>query len=59
LPHVFQQFYRGRESRPPEKSGMGLGLTICREIVAAHGGQIGADSELGQGARFTFTLPKA
>jgi two-component system sensor histidine kinase BaeS len=59
LPHVFQQFYRGRESRPPEKSGMGLGLAICREIVAAHGGQIRAESELGQGARFTFTLPKA
>jgi signal transduction histidine kinase len=59
LPHLFQQFYRGRESRPPEKSGMGLGLTICREIVAAHGGQIRAESELGRGACFTFTLPKA
>jgi signal transduction histidine kinase len=59
LPHVFQQFYRGGEARPPEKRGMGLGLTICREIVAAHGGQIGVESALGRGARFTFTLPKA
>jgi two-component system sensor histidine kinase BaeS len=59
LPYVFQQFYRGRESRPPEKRGMGLGLSICHEIVAAHGGQIRVESELGWGARFTFSLPKA
>ena len=56
LPHVFQQFYSG-ELRPLEKRGMGLGLTICREIVTAHGGQIWAESEPGQGARFTFSLP--
>jgi signal transduction histidine kinase len=58
LPHVFQQFYRGDESRPLEKRGMGLGLAICREIVMAHQGQIWVESESGQGARFTFTLPK-
>ncbi len=58
LPHVFQQFYRGAESRPPEKKGMGLGLAICREIVTAHHGEIRGDSKPGQGARFTFTLPK-
>jgi signal transduction histidine kinase len=57
LPHVFQQFYRGAESRPPEKRGMGLGLTICREIISAHGGKIWVESEAGHGARFTFTLP--
>ena len=59
LPHVFQQFYRGDGSRAPEQRGMGLGLTICREIVTAHGGQIEVESQVGQGARFTFTLPKA
>lgn len=59
LPYIFQQFYRGDESRAPEKHGMGLGLTICREIVTAHGGQIKAESQVGQGTRFTFTLPKA
>lgn len=59
LPYIFQQFYRGDESRDPEKHGMGLGLTICREIVTAHGGQIEVESQVGQGARFTFTLPKA
>ncbi len=56
LPRIFQQFYSG-QSRPPEKRGMGLGLTICREIITAHGGQIVAESQPGQGARFTFTLP--
>ena len=59
LPNLFQQFYRGDESRPPEKRGMGLGLAICREIVTAHGGRIWVESELGHGAQFTFTLPKA
>ncbi|CAN5514939.1 hypothetical protein BH10CHL1_BH10CHL1_37180 [soil metagenome] len=58
LPYLFQQFYRGAESRPPEKRGMGLGLTLCREIITAHGGQIEATSTVGQGAQFTVTLPK-
>lgn len=58
LPYVFQQFYRGSESRPPEKQGMGLGLAICREIITAHGGQIWAESEPDRGACFIFTLPK-
>ncbi len=57
-PHLFQQFYRGRDSRPPEMRGMGLGLAICREIITAHRGKIWVESEPGKGARFTFTLPK-
>lgn len=56
LPHVFQQFYSG-DSRPPEKRGMGLGLAICREIITAHTGQIWAESEVGKGACFVFSLP--
>ena len=58
MAHLFQQFYRGAESRPPEKRGMGLGLAICREIITAHGGKIHVESEVGQGTQFTFTLPK-
>lgn len=58
LPYLFQQFYRGAESRPPEKRGMGLGLTLCREIITAHGGQIDVVSNVGQGTQFTITLPK-
>ncbi|MFN8444024.1 MAG: ATP-binding protein [Caldilineaceae bacterium] len=57
LPFLFQQFYRGAASRPPEKQGMGLGLTLCREIITAHGGEITVSNPLGQGACFTFTLP--
>ena len=58
LPHIFQQFYSGDESREPEKRGMGLGLAICREIISAHQGQIEVESQPGRGARFAFTLPK-
>ena len=58
LPYIFQQFYSGDESREPEKRGMGLGLAICREIIAAHQGRIEVESQPGRGARFTFTLPK-
>ena len=57
LPHIFQQFYRGAASRPPEKQGMGLGLAICQEIITAHQGQIWVESKPGEGTRFTFTLP--
>jgi signal transduction histidine kinase len=58
LPHIFQQFYRGDASRPPEKQGMGLGLAICQEIITAHQGQIWVESEPGERTRFTFILPK-
>jgi signal transduction histidine kinase len=51
---VFDRFFQvpGRASK-----GSGLGLTIAREIVLAHGGAIGVTSEVGRGSRFWFTLP--
>ncbi|GAB4441325.1 MAG: hypothetical protein Kow0031_23310 [Anaerolineae bacterium] len=53
---VFEPLFRSqREKRFPQ--GMGLGLTIARDIVAAHGGRIGLDSRPGQGSRFTVWLP--
>ncbi len=55
LPRLFEKFYRVPGSR--SKAGAGLGLTIAREIVAAHGGQIDVASRPGQGATFTFRLP--
>jgi two-component system sensor histidine kinase KdpD len=50
---VFEKFYRA-ESAP---RGFGLGLPICRAIVAAHGGRIWAERREGRGTRFRFTLP--
>ena len=58
LPHVFDRFYRGEKSRSQATGGSGLGLAIAKGIVEAHGGQIGVESSLGQGARFHFWLPK-
>ncbi len=51
---IFDKFYRVREG---EGGGAGLGLTICRGIVNAHGGRIWVDEPDGGGARFSFTLP--
>jgi two-component system, OmpR family, sensor histidine kinase KdpD len=51
---VFDKFYRAREG---EGGGVGLGLTICRGIVSAHGGRIWVDDREGGGAAFRFTLP--
>ena len=57
LPHVFERFYRVDKSRARATGGSGLGLTIARRLVEAHGGTITAQSELGKGSRFSFTLP--
>ena len=54
LPHVFTKFYRREQGRP---SGSGLGLWISRGLVEAHGGRLEADSVVGQGSEFRFTLP--
>jgi histidine kinase len=60
LPHIFERFYRVDKSRSRAGGGSGIGLTIARHLVEAHGGQIQATSDgLGQGSRFSFTLPTA
>lgn len=57
LPHLFEQFFRvPGQSRT---SGAGLGLAIVREIVTAHGGEVGASSRLGEGSTFWLTLSNA
>jgi two-component system sensor histidine kinase KdpD len=55
---VFEPYYRG-SATAHLVSGMGMGLTIAKNIVAAHGGRIWAESWPGQGTVFTFTLPVA
>jgi signal transduction histidine kinase len=57
LPHVFERFYRVDKSRSRATGGVGLGLTIARRLVEAHGGKISVQSQAGKGSAFTFTLP--
>ena len=57
LPRLFDRFYR--VPGQPGRTGVGLGLAIAKEIVEAHGGHIGAQSEPGSGSQFSFTLPIA
>ncbi len=57
LPHIFDRFYRADRARARSSGGAGLGLAIARRIVEAHGGQIWAESVLGQGTTIAFSLP--
>jgi signal transduction histidine kinase len=53
--HLFNLYSRGRDQR--RSLSLGLGLYMCRQIITAHGGEIGVISSPGQGATFWFTLP--
>lgn len=58
LPHIFDRLYRGDPSRNRQNKGSGLGLSIARQIIDAHGGRIWAESEEGRGTSIFFTLKK-
>jgi len=58
LPHLFEPFYRVDRARSRELGGVGLGLTIARELVRAHGGDITVHSVPGEGSTFTVRLPQ-
>jgi signal transduction histidine kinase len=57
LPNIFERFYRVDKSRARATGGSGLGLTIAKRLVEAHGGEIEVRSEPGKGSCFIFTLP--
>ena len=57
LPHIFERFYKVDRSRSTE--GVGLGLALVKHLVQAHGGKVWAESSLGRGSAFHFTLPRA
>lgn len=54
IPHIFDRFYRTEGS---EAKGSGIGLALCKELVAVHGGEIHVSSTLGKGTSFTLQLP--
>lgn len=53
MPHIWDRYYKGKHS----ETGTGLGLYICKFIIESHGGKIWAESEVGKGTSFMFTLP--
>lgn len=55
--HIFEPFYRGPDVQTTVKSGLGLGLTICKDIVERHSGRIWCRSRLGKGSIFIIELP--
>jgi signal transduction histidine kinase/HAMP domain-containing protein len=57
LPHVFERFRQVDGSATRRHPGMGIGLSLARSLVELHGGAIWAQSRVGQGSRFTFSLP--
>ena len=59
LKHIFDRFYRVNKARTRAEGGSGLGLAICRWIVAAHGGSLHIDSEVGRGTMVRVELPAA
>lgn len=57
IPFIFERFYRGEKSRNRETGGSGIGLSIAKAIVLAHGGKINVESKLNEGTKFIVKIP--
>jgi signal transduction histidine kinase len=56
LTRIFTRYYQGQQ-QGTAKSGLGIGLSLCQEIVEQHQGQIGVVSQIGEGSTFTLSIP--
>ncbi|HEY8460811.1 MAG TPA: sensor histidine kinase, partial [Blastocatellia bacterium] len=54
---IFEPFYRGKEAQAAQIHGNGLGLSLVKHIVTAHGGRVTVESKIGQGSVFILHLP--
>jgi signal transduction histidine kinase len=59
LPHIFEPFFRGADAQARQVHGSGLGLSLVKRIVAAHGGRVTVSTHPGEGTAFTIALPAA
>lgn len=59
LPHIFKPFYRGRRAVDAQIRGTGVGLSVVRHVVEAHGGEVRVVSRVGEGTTVVITLPAA
>jgi signal transduction histidine kinase len=59
IDRVFDRFFQVDGSSTRRFGGAGLGLSICKQIIDAHGGELGVESEVGKGSTFAFTVPQA
>ncbi|MEW5813843.1 MAG: HAMP domain-containing sensor histidine kinase, partial [Spirochaetota bacterium] len=57
LPHIFEPFYRGEYALEEQVPGTGLGLSLVKRIIEAHGGKVAVESSPGKGSTFTLSIP--
>jgi signal transduction histidine kinase len=57
-PHIFESFFRGSREHQQQTPGAGLGLYLAKAIVEAHGGRMWVESNPGEGAAFSFAIPR-